>query len=163
MVPKPHSLKSDKQSEINFWKKVDKSGECWEWTASSTDAGYGFFWPVGSKRWIGAHRYSYFLEHGQFDQTKQVCHRCDNPSCVNPNHLFLGTVRDNALDASKKGRLKLNYCRSGKHELIGEAIRTDSDGKRRCRRCQNELSMRRYNKNRASINARRKVHKSESC
>ena len=144
MEVKPHSLKSDKTSEENFWAKVDRSGDCWIWTAAKNQKGYGFFWPVGSKRWIGAHRYSFFIEHGQFDQHKQVCHRCDNPSCVRPSHLFLGTVRDNAIDASKKGRLKLKMCRSGRHEMAGDAIRIDSDGKRRCRWCQNEGAIRRY-------------------
>jgi HNH endonuclease len=51
-----------------------------------------------------AHRVAYFLTHAEFDQTKDVCHHCDNPPCCNPNHLFLGTAADNIRDAMDKGR-----------------------------------------------------------
>ena len=90
-----------------FWEKVDTSGECWEWTASTSHGGYGRINLPGSpKRSMGAHRYSFLLHYGPFDQRLFVCHHCDNPGCVRPNHLFLGDAIDNAVDMSLKRRGK---------------------------------------------------------
>ncbi len=160
MEPRPHTLTSTADIKKRFWAKVNKTESCWIWTASKNKAGYGFFWPT-AERWIGAHRYSYYLANGKFDQMKFVCHSCDNPSCVNPNHLFLGSNSDNIKDASIKGRLykqfnKSKVCGSGKHELKGSAIRIDSEGKRRCRWCQNEGTMKRYLLDKDRINQLRR-------
>lgn len=75
---------------------------CWLWTGAETGTGYGAFWAHGERR---AHRVSYRLYKGPIPNGMVVCHRCDTPLCVNPEHLFLGTQRDNMLDASRKGRL----------------------------------------------------------
>lgn len=88
-----------------FWDKVNKNTEngCWEWTASLTKiGGYGRF--KHNRKIIRAHRLSYELNYGKFDETLFVCHKCDNPKCVNPDHLFLGTSQDNMDDMIKKGR-----------------------------------------------------------
>jgi len=85
-----------------FWSKVDKSGECWEWQAARDKNGYGRFRStVAGTR---AHRHSFYLAHGIIPDGLQVLHRCDNPPCVNPAHLWLGTPRDNAIDRNAKGR-----------------------------------------------------------
>lgn len=82
-----------------FWSKVDKSGECWEWT-SQRNNGYGLFSFKGKP--IYAHRFSFFLSNGEY--TGWVLHKCDNPPCVNPSHLFEGSHQDNMDDMYSKGR-----------------------------------------------------------
>lgn len=85
-----------------FWNKVDKSKDCWEWTASKR-LGYGIF--KINKKSFGAHRLSYEMKNGKIPNGLHVCHKCDNRSCVNPDHLFLGTHSDNMKDSYSKGRL----------------------------------------------------------
>lgn len=88
--------------EDQFWSKVDKSGECWIWTGRRGPRGYGRF-RIGSKA-PGAHRVAYELTYGPIPDELIVCHHCDNPPCVRPDHLFLGTHLDNAADRDSKGR-----------------------------------------------------------
>lgn len=85
-----------------FFDKVRQTEYCWEWLGAKTPSGYGKI-RVNNKCTY-AHRYSYFFYYGKFDESLLVCHSCDNPSCVNPGHLFIGTYLDNAMDMSKKGR-----------------------------------------------------------
>lgn len=91
--------------EERFWKKVNKSPNvkgCWVWTACK-NKGYGWF-GVGNKKMKSAHRFSWELENGEIPNNFCVLHKCDNPLCVNPNHLFLGTLKDNTADMISKGR-----------------------------------------------------------
>ena len=91
------------QSINKFWAKVDKSGECWEWTASKRHKGYGQtrFMGRGGRK---AHRVAWEITNGEIPNGLFVLHKCDNPGCVNPGHLFLGTNRSNIDDMLSKGR-----------------------------------------------------------
>lgn len=91
-----------------FWSKVDKSGECWLWTAGRHRAGYGAF-SVGSRLTGGrrdtyAHRVAYELAFGPIPNGLLVRHTCDTPACVRPEHLLVGTQADNMHDAAERGR-----------------------------------------------------------
>ena len=86
----------------NFWKKVEKTERCWNWTAAKNEKGYGFFGIIGKTD--RSHRISWVLNNGQIPDNLFVCHKCDNPKCVNPAHLFLGTNKDNVDDMVAKQR-----------------------------------------------------------
>ena len=85
-----------------FWDKVDKSGDCWEWTASKRFGGYGEFRYKGKK--IQAHRAALIIGGVDIPSGMVVMHSCDNPGCVNPDHLSIGTQADNIRDMCLKGR-----------------------------------------------------------
>lgn len=113
---------------------------CWLWIASYDRNGYGrCVGPTG--RTVQAPRRAYELMVAPLEAGKFVCHRCDNPACVNPDHLFLGTVADNVADMMRKGRHPLSArgcCKRG-HEFTPENTRAEGDGRVRvCRRCQRE-------------------------
>jgi hypothetical protein len=104
---------------LRFWENVKycDSG-CWEWRGSMARSNYGWFTIAGERntrkrgtfrqrkgnRRVFAHRFSYFLHHGVDPDDLVICHRCDNPPCINPAHLFLGTHADNVHDMIRKGR-----------------------------------------------------------
>lgn len=118
---------------------------CWLWSGAANEHGYGNFSYGGRKNRTvaSAHRFAHFV-YKFHPFWMQVLHRCDNPSCVNPDHLFLGTTTDNMRDMVRKGRHLLNNrplanslkttCHRG-HPLSGPNLYARNDGSRVCREC----------------------------
>ena len=101
------SLAITKDQEISFWSKVavtDDAHECWEWNGARKPKGYGNV--RINKKYLTSHRIAFILSNGPIISNYIVCHTCDNPSCCNPNHLMLGTIKSNASDMLMKGRQK---------------------------------------------------------
>lgn len=86
-----------------FWAKVEKGDGCWLWTASVNRRGYGKF-KLRSYVQVSAPRVAWMLTNGEVPDGMFVCHTCDNPLCVNPSHLWIGTCADNNRDMMEKGR-----------------------------------------------------------
>ena len=91
---------------IRFFDKVKITDNCWIWTAAKDRGGYGQFFL--NKTMVKPHRYSWEYFRRKIPDGLCVCHKCDNPPCVNPDHLFLGTMKDDIQDAIKKGRFHQN-------------------------------------------------------
>lgn len=104
-----------------FWSKVDVKGEdeCWEWKKCKDKDGYGQY-QINKKKYL-SHRISWILENGDIPKKMCICHKCDNPSCVNPNHLFLGTNKNNSEDMTNKNR-QAKGENQGLHKLTEKQI-----------------------------------------
>lgn len=107
------SFQFSQKDADRFWAKVQRSAGCWLWQGSQLGRdGYGQFvaqagpGKAGQKH-LYAHRVAWILARGPLPAGAFVCHHCDNPTCVNPDHLFVGTHTDNMQDASAKGRLSV--------------------------------------------------------
>lgn len=159
-----------------FWLHVTKTDSCWIWNGSRVWNGYGR--TTINRKAESANRVAWFLTHGVMPPKElHVCHHCDNPPCVNPAHLFLGTRSDNMKDASRKRHLtaqahpeshnvnqpwfqeirkrKKTVCRQG-HPLVAGNIIERPNGKRRCLTCVNA-----YKPQKAVLDQKR--HASERC
>jgi HNH endonuclease len=126
------------EDTARFWEKVDRSGDCWVWTAGTAHFGYGQFHLDGKPE--KAHRISWILTYGPIPEGLLVCHHCDNPPCVNPRHLFVGSHRDNALDKVAKGRdprKSQTHCQRG-HEFTPANTYIRANGTRMCCECNRE-------------------------
>lgn len=92
---------------LRFWKRVAKSESgCWMWKGSVDGGGYGTISTCRGYAPAKAHRVSWEMRNGLIPQGMDICHRCDTPGCVNPEHLFLGSRKDNVHDCIRKGRLR---------------------------------------------------------
>lgn len=87
-----------------LWKGVKKTNFCWAWEGASNSFGHGQMSIKGKKVYV--HRLSYEIYFGNIPDGFYVCHTCDNPACVKPTHLYIGTIKDNVSDCHKKGRFK---------------------------------------------------------
>lgn len=111
--------------ERRFWAKVQKSDGCWEWLGGKRPNGYGQISEGGKGgRSLSAHRTSYELHHGPIPEGMVVMHACDNRACVNPDHLSVGSYRDNMADMDAKGR-RVIVAPTG--EGNGKSILTEQD------------------------------------
>jgi hypothetical protein len=120
--------------------KINEATGCWEWLASKNDGGYGVFGGPDGKN-VMAHRFSFEFYKGIKLGNLKACHSCDNPSCVNPDHLFAGTQKDNMQDAINKGRFIFPpRIRTAVHPSVTHYI----DYKCRCSEC--TTLMREYQK-----------------
>jgi hypothetical protein len=122
--------------ENRFFSKVDATARCWIWMAAIVGGGYGVIYV--KRKPIMAHRMAWVLAHGEIPESQLVLHHCDNPRCVNVDHLFLGTYKDNEADKLSKGR---NYeqrktrCPRG-HLLVDGNLRKGPSRKgRECVQC----------------------------
>lgn len=135
------NLKSEHKTLKNRFENkfsIDIVTGCWNWTASLTHTGYGRIRESGlNSRTLSAHRVSYLLYKGSIQNNLLVLHRCDNRKCVNPEHLFLGTSKDNAIDRERKGRSRpqrgeLNANSVLSNELVINIRNMYKNGKRLC-------------------------------
>lgn len=129
-----------------FWSRVNKNGSipdqkpelgnCWEWTGTMTDKGYGLF--AFKCKEFRAHRFSLKLTIGDFGKFC-ACHKCDNPKCIRPSHLFAATHSENMRDMANKKRAKSPYAESTKcihgHEYKKGTFKIRIKGKYKSRRC----------------------------
>lgn len=128
-------------TEEQFWARVEKSNGCWIWKGAKIRGGYGRLYV--NRNGIPAHRFSWEIANRQHvPKGFFVCHHCDNPPCVNPEHLFLGTHIGNMLDMkmkgrSLKGRILKNNCHNG-HPLSGTNLYMSPNGWRGCRKCRKQ-------------------------
>jgi len=107
----------------SFWNKVDKSADCWEWKGRRNPAGYGTV-RYNQKSTV-AHRVAYEMHFGALIPPGMlICHKCDNPPCCNPDHLFLGTHSDNKQDSVRKNRHKDSVGeKNPKAVLVADQVR----------------------------------------
>lgn len=138
---------AEELARTKFWNKVDlpfeaTNEDCWLWNASKNNCGYGQFW--FNKKSMRAHRLSYLWYKGEIPEGLEVCHKCDEPSCINPNHLFVATHQQNLQDCADKNRLNnemasRNYCSRG-HEYTPENtwnyVSKEGYPYRKCKRCE---------------------------
>lgn len=117
-----------------FFENVIKTDDCWLWIGSKASTGYGDFRSNNVR--YKAHRYSYLIHYGKLPN-KFICHKCNNPLCVNPSHLYAGDALNNVSDMIKAGRQNnqvKTHCPNG-HEYTPDNTYIHKNGSRRCKSC----------------------------
>jgi uncharacterized C2H2 Zn-finger protein len=112
----------EEMAAVRFWNSINFDGDngCWIWVGCTSEYGYGLIswkWPGRKSRSTLSHRVSWLLNMGEFDYSLDVLHKCDNPPCVRPSHLFLGTAADNMHDMDAKGRRRSKPSIGEKHPM----------------------------------------------
>lgn len=143
-----------------FWAKVDRAGECWVWTGATTAPGWHGVILMDGRRVI-ASRASWTIHYGPIPPGMLVLHSCDNPPCVRPDHLMLGSVRANMVDAGRKGRMgqakHRRACVNGHDFTEANTYRGPKTGRRQCRLCRREAGRRKYQRHASRINETRRM------
>lgn len=137
--------------EERFEANFEKADGCWEWTGTRVEFGYGQI--IRDGRRLRAHRVAYEIAYGPIPDGLVVRHKCDNPPCVRPDHLELGTRADNNQDRENRGRgywSSKTHCPKG-HPYSGDNLYEHPDGSRQCRTCVNEAG-RAYKEKRRQAN-----------
>ena len=128
-----------------FFEKVEKTDSCWLWTGYRNPVGpkgnYGIIRSDTKRTMIKAHRASWEIHNGPIPDDACVLHKCDNPPCVNPDHLFLGTQRSNWYDMLEKRRhYKHNWTHCKRGHAFSEHGRIRKDGSRTCKVCERDVA-----------------------
>lgn len=112
------------EEKIRFWEKVQKTDTCWIWTGGTFKFGHGRFWVKALNNGHYTHRIAFFLKYGHLPKPPQcILHNCpggDNPRCVNPDHLWIGTRADNNQDKASKGRAWSHQGEDNKCAILTE-------------------------------------------
>jgi hypothetical protein len=147
------------EMQVRFWRKVQKLGpdECWTWVGKVNGKNYGRF-SFSRTIQLLANRVSLAIALGNLDDDQMACHHCDNPSCVNPLHLYAGDAESNARDAVVRGRLRSanaakTHCQNG-HEFNADNTFLKFGGRRGCRICRLEWSRRKRHKTSRTVPSR---------
>lgn len=137
-------------AEERFWEKVDAHGDCWEWLGSATPTGYGTFFPTRNTP-VRAYRYAWESLVGPIPPGMTIDHQCNNPRCVNPDHLRVMSLGENCLLGHSPAALnaRKTHCLHG-HPLSGDNCRITTQGYRLCLACAQRRARQRWANRRAS-------------